>query len=55
MFHNGLNFLLSTFKHDTTIPSVEGKNLFSNHIYTKLLFASSAKTYAALFFHVTVN
>jgi len=23
MFDNGLNFVLFTFKHDTTIPSVE--------------------------------
>jgi len=33
MFHNGLNFVLFTFKHDKTIPSVEWHNLFSNLIY----------------------
>ena len=44
MFHNGVNIVLFTFKHDTTIPSVEWQNLFSNHMYAKLLFASCAKT-----------
>jgi len=31
MFHNGLNFVLFTFEHDTNIPIVERQNLISNH------------------------
>jgi len=44
MFHNDLNFLLFAFKLDATIPSAKWQNLFSYHIYAKLLFASCAKT-----------
>jgi len=57
MFHNGLNFVLFTFKHDTNIPSVEWQNLFSNHIYAKHLFAWCAKTKIKCyrFLHVTVT
>ena len=40
-----------------TIPSVEWQNLFGNHIYAKLLFASCAKTWIKCyrFLHVAVT